>query len=91
MITTGVLRSAGFFRSACSIEAPPNIGIMKSSNTTSGVLSSARSNPCRPLAAVTTSWPTSTKIDSSTSATLNSSSTTRMSATLILTVTRIFR
>src|SRR5437868_2006474 len=42
----------------------------------------ARSNPCRPLAAATTSWPTSTKIDSSTSPTLNSSSTTRMSATL---------
>src|ERR1700745_313430 len=36
--------------------------------------------PCRPLIAVATSWPASANTDWRTSATLNSSSTTRMSA-----------
>ena len=41
--------------------------------------------PLPALIAVTTSWPASANTDCRTSATLNSSSTTRMSATLILT------
>src|SRR5437764_71979 len=70
---------------AFSIAGPSIIGIMKSSNTKSGDLLPRSSNPCWPLTAVTTSWPASAKTDWRTSATLNSSSTTRMSATLILT------
>src|ERR1700756_3161548 len=70
---------------ALSIAGPSIIGIMKSSRTKSGSLLLRSSKPCRPLTAVTTSWPASANTDWRTSATLNSSSTTRMSATLILT------
>src|SRR5947208_1160645 len=70
---------------ALSMAGPSIIGIMKSSRTRSGRLLPRSSNPCRPLTAATTSWPASANADWRTSATLNSSSTTRMSATLILT------
>src|SRR5712671_8081170 len=71
---------------ALSMAGPSIIGIMKSSRTRPGRLLPRSSNPCRPLTAVTTAWPASANTDWRTSATLNSSSTTRMSATLILTV-----
>src|SRR5271170_8128247 len=85
MTTAGTLRYAGSSFMALSMAGPSIIGIMKSSRTRSGRLLPRSANPCPPLTAVTTSWPASANTDWRTSATLNSSSTTRISATLILT------
>src|SRR3954452_16710330 len=78
----GISPNSGALLTAPSMPGPSSTGIMKSKMTRSGRLSFSRSRPCFPLMASTTSCPASVSADWSTSAMPNSSSTTRILATL---------